>query len=440
MQDRSFVAFQWDTVPNRFWGRGIAEKGYNPQKALDAELRARIDALALATYPVALVNGMMAPRNGDFSIRPGRNIIVSGPVNEAIAPFKFPGPDAQSYRQSAEFERMVTVATGSMDTAAPLGVNPRNETAGGMSMMMGAMLKRAKRTLRNMEAEFLDPLIHKVAHRYMQFDTERYPVADYRFRVHGALGAQAREFEIAQLTQLMQSTPPNSPAYYLLLKDKDQLIQLADGFLQQSLNPPEPQPDFEEQVKLQGQALREKEFMYKLSKGKMEEVRNKLEVEAEAERDRGEAIWNQSEAVLNVEKAQTERMKAEADTALKFAQAAERLAAGEERPVEYLEVVEAIKASFSTATDTMQREIRRTMQDSLGHLSNRQMMFPPPGSNSMQEKLDELIRQGQAGAPSPEADREAGPMQIERGRDGRIVSIGGQRVTRGDGGELSGVE
>ena len=48
MQDRSFVAFQWDTVPNRFWGRGIAEKGYNPQKALDAELRARIDSLALA--------------------------------------------------------------------------------------------------------------------------------------------------------------------------------------------------------------------------------------------------------------------------------------------------------------------------------------------------------------------------------------------------------
>ena len=80
------------------------------------------------------------------------------------------------------------------------------------------------------------------------------------------------------------------------------------------------------------------------------------------------------------------------------------------------------------------------MQDSLGHLSNRQMMFPPPGSNGMQEKLDELIRQGQAGAPPPEAGREEGPMQIERGRDGRIIAIGGQRVTRGDGGELSGVE
>ena len=45
-QDRPVVAFQWDIVPNIFWGRGVCEKGYMSQKALDAELRARIDALA----------------------------------------------------------------------------------------------------------------------------------------------------------------------------------------------------------------------------------------------------------------------------------------------------------------------------------------------------------------------------------------------------------
>ena len=47
MGDRPVVAFPWDIVPGRFWGRGVCEKGYNSQKALDAELRARIDALAL---------------------------------------------------------------------------------------------------------------------------------------------------------------------------------------------------------------------------------------------------------------------------------------------------------------------------------------------------------------------------------------------------------
>ena len=62
MGDRPFVAFQMDRVPNKFWGRGIAEKGYNPQKALDAELRARIDALALTTHPMMGVDATRLPR------------------------------------------------------------------------------------------------------------------------------------------------------------------------------------------------------------------------------------------------------------------------------------------------------------------------------------------------------------------------------------------
>ena len=33
MKDRPLVAYQDDTVPKRFWGRGVAEKGYNMQKA-----------------------------------------------------------------------------------------------------------------------------------------------------------------------------------------------------------------------------------------------------------------------------------------------------------------------------------------------------------------------------------------------------------------------
>jgi hypothetical protein len=37
-QDRAIIAYQHETVPNQFWGRGVSEKGFNPQKALDAEL------------------------------------------------------------------------------------------------------------------------------------------------------------------------------------------------------------------------------------------------------------------------------------------------------------------------------------------------------------------------------------------------------------------
>ena len=444
MQDRSFVAFQWDTVPNRFWGRGIAEKGYNPQKALDAELRARIDALALATYPVALVNGMMIPRNGDFSIRPGRNIVVSGPVNEAIAPFKFPGPDPQSYRQSAEFERMVTMATGSLDTAAPLGVNPRNETAGGMSMMMGAILKRAKRTLRNMEYQFLSPLIHKIAWRYMQFDTERYPVADYKFRVHGALGAQAREFEVAQLTQLMQTIPQGSPAYWIILKgiisnynieEKEQLSQMADQFLQQALQPPEPQPDFDQQVKIAAQQLKEQEFQFKAEQSEVDNIRKDAEVEAEAERDRGEAIWNQSEAVLNLAKAQGESERSTAEVVFKQAKAAEALAgqpatqtSSGTQPLEYLALVDALKESFKDVTNSAVNNLNTSVNNSLAAISQKQSMLD---MNPITTKLDALLEQQNQPPPA---------INLERDNNGMVTNIGGRPVVRGPDGSLMGVE
>jgi len=62
MQDRPVVAFPWDVVPGRFWGRGVCEKGYNSQKALDTELRARIDALALTVHPMLAVDASRLPR------------------------------------------------------------------------------------------------------------------------------------------------------------------------------------------------------------------------------------------------------------------------------------------------------------------------------------------------------------------------------------------
>ena len=34
MEDRPVVAFPWDVVPSRFWGRGVCEKGYNSPKGV----------------------------------------------------------------------------------------------------------------------------------------------------------------------------------------------------------------------------------------------------------------------------------------------------------------------------------------------------------------------------------------------------------------------
>ena len=72
MGDRPIVAFPWDVVPGRFWGRGVCEKGYNSQKALDTELRARIDALSLTVHPMLAMDATRLPRGSRPEVRPGK--------------------------------------------------------------------------------------------------------------------------------------------------------------------------------------------------------------------------------------------------------------------------------------------------------------------------------------------------------------------------------
>ena len=52
MKDRPVLAYQDDTVPNRLLGRGTAEKAFNMQKAIDAQIRSHLDSLALTTSPM----------------------------------------------------------------------------------------------------------------------------------------------------------------------------------------------------------------------------------------------------------------------------------------------------------------------------------------------------------------------------------------------------
>ena len=89
MQDRPVVAFPWDVVPSRFWGRGVCEKGYNSQKALDTEIRARIDALALTIHPMLAIDATRLPRGAKPEIRPGKMILTNGDPREILQPFNF---------------------------------------------------------------------------------------------------------------------------------------------------------------------------------------------------------------------------------------------------------------------------------------------------------------------------------------------------------------
>ena len=218
MQDRPIIAFPWDVVPGRFWGRGVCEKGYNSQKALDTELRARIDALSLTIHPMMAIDATRLPRGSKPEIRPGKIILTSGDPREVLQPFNFGQVNSITFNQAAELQQMVQQATGAVDSAGIAGQINGESTAAGISMSLGALIKRHKRTLINFQQSFLIPFVKKAAYRYMQFDPENYPVADYKFNASSTLGIIAREYEVTQLVQLLQTMKQDSPLYATLVE------------------------------------------------------------------------------------------------------------------------------------------------------------------------------------------------------------------------------
>ena len=257
MKDRPIVAFQNDSMPNRFWGRGIAEKGYNMQRAIDAQLRAHMDSLALTTVPMMAMDATRLPRGAKFEVRPGKTILTNGNPAEILQPFKFGSLDSSNMATAKEFERMLLQATGTIDSSS-MGAAGTPESYGTNPALM-AIIKKSKRTLVNFQEQFLIPFITKAAHRYMQFDPEAFPTRDFIFIPTSHLGIIAREFEQVQFINLLKTLGPDSKITPIILsaiidnsglENREELIQQL-----QQMSQPSEQEQMAQQMQMQAAQL-----------------------------------------------------------------------------------------------------------------------------------------------------------------------------------------
>lgn len=280
MKDRPVEAFRCDIVPGRFWGVGIVEKGSNMQRAIDGQLRAHLDNLALTTAPMMAIDATRMPRGASYTIRPGKTILTNGNPNEVLAPMKFGQTDAANAAQAKEFERMFLQATGTMDTSQFSGGMPDGAKAGAVSMMLGTVLKKHKRTITTFQETFLIPLINKIAYRYMQFAPDRFPAQDFSFCPTGTLGIVAREIEQQQLVALLQTMSQESPAYNIVLKAiiQNSNVSFREQLVQQLEQAIAPSPEAQ-QMQQQQQQLAMQNAQLDMAK-KQAEVQ-KLQTEAQ---------------------------------------------------------------------------------------------------------------------------------------------------------------
>jgi len=185
------------------------------------------------------------PRGVKFEVRAGKTVLTNGSPREAIMPLDMGTTDPNTFNQVASLQNMIQMGTGSTDTGSGAG---QNDTASGMSMMQSASIKRQKRTLMNFQNTFLIPLINKAMWRKIQFDVERYPVSDYKFIPYSTMGIMAKELEMTQMVQMLQTIPQDSPAFdvILLALFQNSSIHNRDQIVNALMQGNEPNPQMEE--------------------------------------------------------------------------------------------------------------------------------------------------------------------------------------------------
>ena len=287
MQDRPVVAYQNDIVPGRFWGRGTVEKSYNMQKAIDGQLRAHMDSLALTTAPMIGMDSTRMPRGMKFEVKPGKAILTNGNPSEILLPFKFGSTGQENIATAQTFERMLLQATGTVDSAGASTATSRDAGGQGMSMEMSGVIKKYKRTLTNFQEDFLVPFINKVAYRRMQFDSERYPAVDMKFVATASLGILAREHEQQQFIALLQTLGPDTPVLPIILKgvisnsglsNREEMIVALDKMMQ-----PNPEAQAAQQAQQQAQMALQGAQIKKLEAEAMQAAADAQKTTIEAE-------------------------------------------------------------------------------------------------------------------------------------------------------------
>jgi hypothetical protein len=197
------------------------------------------------------------PRGAKFEVKPGKAILTNGNPAEILFPFKFGQVSPENFATSKEFERMLLMATGTLDSQGMVSQATRDSSGAGMSMAVSGIIKKYKRTLTNFQEDFMVPLIRKAVFRYMQFDPERYPSVDMKFIPTATLGIMAREYEQQQLIGLLQTLGPNTPVLPIILKGIIANSSLSNrAEMEQALtkmSQPDPQAQQQQQMAVQMQ-------------------------------------------------------------------------------------------------------------------------------------------------------------------------------------------
>jgi hypothetical protein len=240
-------------------------------------------------------------------VRPGKIFLTNGNPAEVLQPFNFGQVGQVTFAQAGQLEQMVQQATGAVDSSGVAGGVNGEATAAGISMSLGAIIKRHKRTLINFQEMFLIPMVQKTAWRYMQYNPEFYPAQDFKFIPTSSLGIIAREYEVTQLVQLLQTMPADSPTYPMLIESIIENMNLSnrEEMIKRIRDSQQQTPEQQQMAQMQ-QQIEQQQLQLQMAK----EQATAAALNAQAAEANARAAKYQVEAQVEQYNAETQRIKA----------------------------------------------------------------------------------------------------------------------------------
>jgi hypothetical protein len=285
------------------------------------------------------------------------------------------------------------------------------------------------------------------------------------------LGIMAREYEQAQLTQLLQSVPPDSPTHFMILRgifansnvdDKEAMLKTIDMMMQQAMNPQPPPPDPMVMIKQAELQLRAKDLEYRaatdVDRLMLEKERVRMDaqdrliefrrLELEEEKIEADAVKKYADGMLAMAKAEAEEVGQQLQS---YNEQLTKLQIAHDKA---LEVAEKMGSDSGMRSEILEKKISSVLDASIGlqermlNLENKPTPAPMVVNNSTEAAQGGMMapQQGEGMAVDLSGVEEKlsaltnmmsdlkaqtnQPKKIVRDASGRVVSVNGRTPKR----------
>ena len=201
-----YLIVPYERNPHQFWGVGVARMMRDSQQTMNAAVRIYLDNTAISSAPMVEVNtDLLAAGEDPTDLHPWRIFLrEGGDAQFPMVRFYQPANNASSLNNIIElFRRFADETTSLPSYTHGDQQKSMNQTATGMSMLMGAANVALKSTIKNLDEYMVKPMIQSLYHHFMEWSTNEDAKGDLNIVARGSTALIQKEVQSQRLLQFL---------------------------------------------------------------------------------------------------------------------------------------------------------------------------------------------------------------------------------------------